>query len=223
VVANALLRQPSKPRLGEKDDFLKLTVTRTENGRAVATDAGLLAATHTRYHFFAPLSSVVLHFWRLGLEHIGFGADHLLFLLALLASRIDMRRWIVLLTTFTVAPGLTFAIASNGGFTLSSTVVEPAIAVSIVVIAGLHLTRFKPSLSMESAFVFGCGLIHGLGFAAAMQDQSLNEQRPIWSIVGFNLGVETGQLSVALLIFIVTYGARRLPVSLVRVVGCRGG
>ena len=195
---------------GDSADLLKLTVTRMDpQGHIVSSDVGLLSPAHPAYLFFAPMPAVLVSFWQLGLEHILTGADHLLFLLALLAAGLRLRRWAWLLSSFTVAHGLSFALAALGYIKLEAAIVEPLIAASIVVTAGLYLAGLRPSLTQELAGVFVVGLIHGLGFAAAMQGQGLHSQRPLLSVLGFNLGVETGQALVALALFATLWLLRR--------------
>jgi hydrogenase/urease accessory protein HupE len=178
-------------------------VTRTQDGQTLNEEMGLLSPAQTRLEFFAPVQHHVLNFAQHGFDHILSGADHIVFLIALLASGIGLRRWAALLTTFTLAHGFTFGLASMGWVSVSAALVEPAIAASIVCIAALHLLRAKIYLYLELILVLGLGLVHGLGFASAMQETGGSQliaynPYPLWSILGFNLGVELGQCVVAL-------------------------
>ena len=207
----------SQPPLnpGAPLETIKLRVTRTQDGQTLNEEMGLLSPKQTRLEFFAPLQHHVLNFARHGFDHILSGADHIVFLIALLASGIGLRRWAVLLTTFTLAHGLTFGLASMGWVTVSAALVEPAIAASIVCIAALHLLRAKISLYLELVLVLCLGLVHGLGFASSMQETGGSQliafsPYPLWSILGFNLGVELGQCVVALALGLWVWVFRKL-------------
>lgn len=190
-------------------DTLKITATRSSPGQADVVDVGFLSNTHPTFTFFAPAPAVVLRFAQWGLEHILRGADHLVFLVALLAGGMTVRRWAVLLTAFTLAHGITFALASLGWIGAPARLVEPLIALSIVGVAGLNLAGVRMRLRGEAALVVGVGLVHGLGFASAMGGQGISTMHPVWSVLGFNAGVEVGQLLVAAVLFTATTIVRR--------------
>ena len=196
-------------------ETLKVKVSRIEEGKTLAEEVGLLSPSQSRLEFFAPVQRHVLNFARHGFEHILGGADHVVFLVALLASGISVRRWAALLTAFTLAHGVTFGLASMGWVSVSSTLVEQAIAASIVLVSALHLLRVKVVLKWELLIVFVLGLVHGLGFASAMREEGASQlialsPYPVWSIVGFNLGIEVGQISVALALYALVLVLRRL-------------
>jgi hydrogenase/urease accessory protein HupE len=157
----------------------------------------------------------VANFAHHGFDHILGGPDHIVFLVALLASGISVRRWAALLTAFTVAHGATFGLAAMGWVNVSAELVEPAIAASIVLVSALHLLRMQVVLKWELLLVFALGLIHGLGFASAMREEGAGllialSPYPVWSIVGFNLGIEAGQIVVALALYAMVWVLRRL-------------
>jgi hydrogenase/urease accessory protein HupE len=131
-------------------------------------------------------------FFRLGVEHILAGYDHLLFLLALLVRGGRLWSLVKIVTAFTLAHSVTLALAVLGLVTVPARVVEPAIAASIVWVAWENIaSRDAPSRRWLVSFLFG--LVHGLGFASALGPLDL----PPWSLgmalLGFNLGVEAGQ------------------------------
>lgn len=142
---------------------------------------------------------------KLGVEHIAFGFDHLLFVLGLLLvvrSAREIRRVRAMLqtvTAFTIAHSLTLGASMLGGVTLASRPVELLIAASILLLA-FELSRTREvrenSLTFRKpwliAFVFG--LVHGFGFAGALSEIGLPENSRIWALFQFNLGVEIGQL-----------------------------
>jgi hydrogenase/urease accessory protein HupE len=131
----------------------------------------------------------------LGVEHILGGIDHLLFVMGLLFLVGFNRRLLWTITAFTLAHSLTLAGSALGWLTLRSAPVEATIALSIVLVAGeaLHtrktLGRRWPALV---AFLFG--LVHGLGFAGALQEIGLPQQHLLVALATFNVGVEIGQL-----------------------------
>jgi hypothetical protein len=134
---------------------------------------------------------------------------------ALWATGISVRRWAGLLTAFTVAHGVTFGLASMGWVSVSAALVEPAIAASIVLVSALHLLGLRMLLKWELLLVFGLGLVHGLGFASALREEGAGllialSPYPVWSIVGFNLGIEAGQCVVALALYAIVQVLRRL-------------
>jgi hydrogenase/urease accessory protein HupE len=133
----------------------------------------------------------------LGVEHILGGTDHLLFVLGLLFLVGFQRRLVGTITAFTLAHSLTLALSALGWLTLRPPPVEAMIAVSLVLVAAeaLHqrrrLSRRWPALV---AFLFG--LVHGLGFAGALQQIGLPQQHLAVALLTFNVGVELGQLTV---------------------------
>lgn len=218
VLEHDLWQAPSDKALiqpGAPLETLKLRVTRSQDGQVVAEEVGLLSPLQPKLEFFAPVQRHIANFAHHGFDHIMGGADHLVFLVALLASGISVRRWAALLTAFTLAHGLTFGLASMGWVTVSASLVEPAIAASIVCVAALHLMRVHVALRTELLLVLALGLVHGLGFASAMQEEGGSQlialsPYPLWSILGFNLGIEAGQGAVALVLGLWVWGVRRI-------------
>jgi hydrogenase/urease accessory protein HupE len=196
-------------------ETLKVNVSRSQDGKTLAQEVGLLSRQQSRLEFFAPVQRHVANFVGHGFDHIMGGADHIVFLVALLATGISVRRWAALLTAFTVAHGVTFGLASMGWVSVSATLVEPAIAASIVLVSALHLLGLRMLLKWELLLVFGLGLVHGLGFASALREEGAGllialSPYPVWSIVGFNLGIEAGQCVVALALYAIVQVLRRL-------------
>jgi hypothetical protein len=160
-----------------------------------------------------------------GLAHIGTGTDHLLFLLVLLLPAVLRRRDGVLepverfrdaavevakvVTAFTLAHSVTLSLAVLGVVRLPPRFVEPAIAASIVVAAVLNLTRGPRSGVARWPFAFALGLLHGFGFSAALVDLGLRRVDLVSVLLGFNLGVEAGQLAAVGLFLPVAYALRR--------------
>ncbi len=144
-------------------------------------------------------SSMFKDFFILGIEHILTGYDHLLFLFALLI--VTHRFWSAfgIITFFTIAHSITLALAGMNLITISSTIVEPLIAASIVYVGLENLIRKEPKGRKYLTFSFG--LIHGFGFAAVLQEMNITsiESGILVPLFSFNLGVETGQLLVTTL------------------------
>ena len=131
----------------------------------------------------------------LGVEHILSGWDHLLFVIGLLFLVGFRRRLVWTISAFTVAHSLTLASAALGWLTLRSAPVEASIALSIVLVASEAL-RHRETLArrLPALVAFFFGLVHGLGFAGALQEIGLPQQHLATALLTFNLGVEFGQL-----------------------------
>jgi hypothetical protein len=137
-----------------------------------------------------------------GFEHIiPKGLDHILFVLGLFFF--SLRMWPLLgqITAFTLAHTITLALASLGIVSIPASIVEPLIAASIVYVAVENIFGGKVG-PLRIAVVFGFGLLHGLGFASVLGDVGLPEGRFLVALVGFNIGVELGQLAVIALAFV---------------------
>jgi hydrogenase/urease accessory protein HupE len=136
----------------------------------------------------------------LGVEHIATGLDHVAFLLGLLLVAGLDRRIVVTVTAFTLAHSLTLALAVLDVVHLPSAPVEATIAASVVLVAREALRPDAPTLAHRApwlvALVFG--LVHGLGFAGALRDVGLPPGGAPLALLGFNLGVEIGQLALVL-------------------------
>lgn len=135
----------------------------------------------------------------LGVEHILGGFDHLLFVLSLLFLVGFGRRLVGTITAFTLAHSVTLALSALGFITLRSPPVEATIALSILLVAGESL-RQRETLARRWPMLvaFGFGLVHGLGFAGALQQIGLPQQHVPMALATFNVGVELGQLGVVL-------------------------
>lgn len=137
---------------------------------------------------------VLSSFFRLGVEHIATGYDHLAFLLALLLAARGVRSLVGVVTAFTAAHSLTLAAAALGWVRVPGSLVELSIAMSIAYVGALNLLLRTPSARWGEAFAFG--LVHGLGFAGFVGEALASEPLVLSALLGFNLGVEAGQLAV---------------------------
>ncbi|MCX5690387.1 MAG: HupE/UreJ family protein, partial [Planctomycetota bacterium] len=143
-------------------------------------------------------SSIFGRYVIIGLEHIvPGGLDHVLFVLGLYLMRSTWRQLLAQVTAFTLAHSITLGLSLSSVVAVPSGVVEPLIAMSIVLVAveNLLVKTFRPR---RVAMVFGFGLFHGLGFAGALGEVGVPQAHFLPALVGFNLGVELGQLVVLL-------------------------
>jgi hypothetical protein len=149
----------------------------------------------------APVQNVVWFYLKMGFTHIiPTGADHVLFVtgLCLLSTRIKTILWQA--TAFTVAHSVTLALSMKNIIVMPGAVVEPIIALSILFVAieNIMLTELK---AWRVLIVFMFGLIHGMGFASALNEIGLPRNKFFTSILSFNIGVELGQVAVILAVF----------------------
>jgi hypothetical protein len=149
-------------------------------------------------------------YFREGVWHIWIGFDHILFLLALLLPAVVFRRrheWqavdafnpafmnvFKIVTAFTIAHSITLSLATLGVISLPSRWVESTIAASVAVAALNNVVPIFSERRWAMAFVFG--LIHGFGFASVLSDLGLPQNALVLALVGFNIGVEAGQLAI---------------------------
>lgn len=150
----------------------------------------------------APNKDVIWFYLKLGYTHIlPQGFDHILFVvgLCLLSNKVKVILWQA--TAFTVAHSITLAMSMKNIIVAPSAVVEPIIALSILFISleNLLLSELK---AWRIILVFMFGLIHGLGFASSLNEIGLPRNKFITSILSFNIGVELGQISIILGVFL---------------------
>jgi hydrogenase/urease accessory protein HupE len=146
-----------------------------------------------------------------GFEHIlPKGLDHILFILGLFLLQPKWRALLWQSSAFTIAHSITLALAILGIVTVPSSVVEPLIALSIAYV-GLENLWVKELKPWRVALVFGLGLLHGMGFASVMQELDLPEGGILQPLVGFNVGVELGQITVLALAFALTFWWMKKP------------
>jgi hydrogenase/urease accessory protein HupE len=187
---------------------------------AGATQTERLSPTRTAFVIQATpgAGEVATTYLRLGIEHILFGFDHLLFVLALVILVRGWRRIAVTVTAFTIAHSITLAAATLGFVNVPGPPVEATIALSIMLVAVeiLNARRGKPSLTTRLPWLvaFSFGLLHGFGFAGALAEVGLPQHAIPVALLFFNIGVEIGQLvfvvTVLSLIWLSRYAASRL-------------
>jgi hydrogenase/urease accessory protein HupE len=180
---------------------LTLKITRGED-----TEAVVLTPWRTTHQLFRSPLQVLLDYTRVGMEHIVWGWDHLTFLLTVLVAASGWRYWWRVLTGFTVAHSITLTATLFGFLQAPTEWVEPLIAASIVLMAGLNLVQHRAVLGQRLLLVFACGLLHGMGFASAISDLGLHGAYQWTSILGFNVGIELGQILILLAFLAVSKG-----------------
>ncbi|MSU45863.1 MAG: HupE/UreJ family protein [Lacunisphaera sp.] len=146
----------------------------------------------------------------LGVEHIGTGYDHLLFLFALLVVTRSFRSALVVITAFTLAHSITLAIATFNLVQLPAKYNEPLIAATIVYV-GVENLAWRGDPHGRWMLTFAFGLIHGFGFASVLRDMGVGAHAggvamPLFS---FNLGVELGQIAVAAIMLPIIWQLRK--------------
>jgi hypothetical protein len=158
----------------------------------------------------------------IGFDHIvPKGLDHILFILGLFLFSARLRPLLLQVSAFTVAHTITLAAAAANIVTIPPSIVEPAIAASIVYIAIENI--FAKGLSpFRLPVVFMFGLLHGLGFASVLQEFGLPEESFFAALLGFNTGVEFGQIAVVAVAFLLVglwFNRKRLYRTIVVVPG----
>ena len=131
----------------------------------------------------------------IGIEHILLGFDHVLFIVALILPGGRLLSLAAIVTAFTLAHSLTLALSVLNILTLPTQIVEPVIALSIAYVAFENVIG-KRALSRRWAVSFIFGLVHGFGFAGALTEVGLPKSGLLSALVGFNLGVEAGQMLI---------------------------
>lgn len=143
----------------------------------------------------------------LGVEHILTGFDHLMFLFGVILIGGRLRALLLAITAFTLAHSVTLGVAALGVWAPSPSVVEPAIALSIVYV-GVE-NWFVSDASRRWLLTFPFGLIHGFGFAGALREIALPSAQVPLALLSFNLGVETGQILVLALVLPILFWLRQ--------------
>lgn len=139
-------------------------------------------------------SATLLHFIGEGIGHIFTGYDHIAFIVTLIVAVTSWRELGIIVTSFTAAHSVTLALATLGLVTLAPRFVEPMIALSVLVVA--IDTMARPHAKARVGMAFGFGLVHGLGLSNVLRDLGLSGRELLPALLGFNVGVEIGQLAI---------------------------
>lgn len=192
-------------QVGENDTEIGVINTETETGKVLSIKVNLTKGSNWK-----GFKSMLC----LGMNHIGEGIDHLLFLLVLLLSaplisidnkwvasggiKYSLIRIIKITTAFTIGHSVTLLIGTFGWFQPQPKIIEIVIALSILITA-IHAIR--PIFPDKEIYIaIGFGLIHGLAFATVLHNLNLETSKTIISLLGFNIGIEVMQLFVILII-----------------------
>jgi hydrogenase/urease accessory protein HupE len=165
-----------------------------------ATQA-LLDASQTELKISAPpppLFQVIFRYVDAGVEHIFLGYDHVAFLIAIVLWARRVWPVIKIVTAFTVAHSITLSLAALQIVVIPSSIVEPAIAGSIVYVAIENF--FSRNVDGRWRDTFAFGLVHGFGFASALQEFGLPRGAVVPALAAFNIGVEVGQVAIVSLV-----------------------
>ncbi len=143
--------------------------------------------------------AVIRKFVASGIHHILIGPDHMLFLVGLLLLGGTVRRLVVVVSAFTLAHSITLSLAALNIFDPPASIVEPAIALSIVFI-GVDNLIVRGGRDVRAWIAFAFGFVHGFGFAGVLREMGLESRALVWSLLSFNVGVEIGQLFVVIVV-----------------------
>lgn len=148
-------------------------------------------------------AAVVKTFVLSGIEHILIGPDHILFLVGLLLLGGTLMRLAGIVTAFTIGHSITLSLAALDLFSPQPRLVEPLIALTIVIVGADNLMVLRkrqgsdaPGADIRAWLAAGFGLIHGFGFASVLKEFGLPQSALGWSLFAFNFGVEIGQLLI---------------------------
>lgn len=168
--------------------------------------------------------AVVRSFIAAGIHHIAIGPDHILFLVGLLLPGGSLRKLITIITAFTIGHSITLSLAVLGIVNPSPRLIEPAIALSIIVVGvdNLLLRSAGPTAETSTStqrdlrpwFAAVFGLVHGFGFASVLLELGLPRSALGWSLASFNIGVEIGQLLIVLVLATALARLRRTNIAL---------
>jgi hypothetical protein len=207
--------------------LIKATIDQTALSAVFSPDRPEVVLDPSRSGFFWVAATYLVE----GIWHIWIGADHILFLLSLLLPCVFLGRshghqltdrvgrWqpvqaikpavinvLAVVTAFTVAHSITLGLTVFQILNPPSDLIEPMIAASVVVAALGNLTKRLIHLRWQIAF--GFGLIHGFGFANVLVDLGLPRDQLTAALLGFNLGVELGQLAIVMVFFPIAWKLR---------------
>ena len=177
----------------------------------------ILDASRTRLDYYTGTVqgrlAVVETFVPAGVEHILIGPDHVLFLVGLLLLGGSVWRLAAIVTAFTIGHSITLTLAALDIYSPSSRIVEPLIALTIIVVGADNLlvlrgrgkgdsptVPFSAHIDLRPWLAGAFGLIHGFGFAFVLKAFGLPRDALGWSLFSFNVGVELGQLAIVIVV-----------------------
>jgi len=159
---------------------------------------------HTTLDYFTGSRQVALavvkKFIPGGIYHIFTGPDHILFIVGLLLMGGSLLRLLTIVTSFTIAHSVTLSLAALDVVNPPASLIEPAIALSIVYVGIDNLMVGKTGWDVRAWIAFFFGLVHGFGFAGVLREFGLPRQALGWSLFSFNFGVEIGQVCIVVVV-----------------------
>jgi hydrogenase/urease accessory protein HupE len=161
----------------------------------------LLDAVNNLVTLSAPapsLLSTLRRYLVTGIEHIFLGYDHIAFLIAVVLWARRLVPVIKIVTAFTIAHSITLSLATLNVVVIPSTIVEPAIAASIVYVAMENF--FTSDIDGRWRVTFAFGFIHGFGFAGALREIGVPANAVATALAAFNIGVEIGQVAIVAIV-----------------------
>ena len=185
------------PENNQHETFLNVY---DRSGHVLAQEVLTAERAHAEVYARGPegILAVLATFIRAGIHHIFIGPDHILFIVGLLLLGGTLKRVLQVATSFTLAHSITLALAVLGLVRISGRIVEPLIALSIVYVGFENLRARPGGPDWRTRIAFAFGLIHGFGFASVLREFGLPHGALAWSLLGFNVGVELGQVCIVL-------------------------
>ncbi len=162
-----------------------------------------VAGAHVISYELDPLpgGQVFLQYLKLGYLHIiPLGLDHILFILCVFFLNNNLKQIVLQASMFTLAHSITLGLAMYGVIQPRASLIEPLIALSIVLLAleNIFSRKVKP---WRLVMVFLFGLVHGMGFAGALSELGMPAYAFATALISFNIGVELGQLTIILFMY----------------------
>ena len=168
--------------------------------------SSLFTSAHTINYELDKLSDGDLfsNYLQQGFTHIiPLGLDHILFILCVFFLNTDIKKIILQASIFTLAHSITLALAVYGYINPPSSIIEPIIALSIAFLAieNIFYQKVKP---WRLIMIFIFGLVHGMGFAGALDELGMPSYSFATALISFNIGVELGQLAIIFFMYFIT-------------------
>lgn len=186
-----------------------LAIIGDETSRLHFTKYKRLYPRDVRAEYFSTYTLIANYLWQ-GITHIIGGTDHVLFLGSLLVSTVSISAGLITMTVFAVAHSITLFLAVYGVVDIDGGIVEPAIAITILLTALMTATAYaaqRESLldKVRMPIVFILGLVHGLGFGGDLSDIHLPAHTFLTAMLSFTVGIELGQIVIALCLLPLLY------------------
>ena len=162
----------------------------------------VLTRDRTRVDFFTGTRqgkfAVLTNFVQSGIHHIAIGPDHILFIVGLLLLGGSIPRLLAIVTAFTLGHSVTLALATLNVLQPPASIIEPAIALSIVYVGADNLLIGNRGRDIRPWVALAFGLVHGFGFASVLRETGLPDGALGLSLFAFNVGVEIGQAAIVI-------------------------